>query len=91
MHSISKHGANIMGSSYQPAKNDKLENILNTVQLCPSELSPGIQYADFIARSVWQHHEQQKRDRYNKINNLWEHDGDKVYDDTMFPSITNWK
>ena len=56
-----KHGTNITDFLYQPSKNDKLENILNTIQLCPSELSPGIQCADFIARSVWQYHEKKQQ------------------------------
>ena len=34
-----KHGTNITGFLYQPSKNDKLENILNTIQFCTSELS----------------------------------------------------
>lgn len=87
MHSISGHGAHMPGFDYQQFKNDKLENILNTVQFCPSELSPGIQYADFIARSVWQHHEKHKSDRYNEIASIWERAGDSTYGDFVFTAV----
>ncbi len=91
IHAFRKNDTNIQGFLYHPSKNDKLENILNTIQLCPSELSPGIQCADFIARSVWQHHEHEKNNRYEQIEPLWEHTSDSIYGDSIIPSIEKWK
>jgi len=84
-------GTNISGFRYQPSQNTKLENVLNTIQLCPSELSPGLQCTDFIARSVWQHKEKGKSNRYNEIDSLWEHTETSTYKDSVYPSLYKWK
>ena len=88
---IRRNGVNIYGANYQPAKDSKLENVLNTVLLCPSESSPGIQCADFISRAVWQHREKNKSRRYDEIEPLWERAADAVYSDTIFPAMSKWK
>ncbi|MCH7647327.1 MAG: DUF3800 domain-containing protein [Thaumarchaeota archaeon] len=91
--SFRRVGTEIKGWNYLPRKTDKLTNVLNTINLCPSELSPGIQLADFIARSVWQHYEKQKNRRYEELNSLWDFDEKKqiYYRDSVVPSIIKWK
>ena len=90
MHSFRENGVNVTG--YNPAYNNKLTNLLNTLMLCPSELSPGIQCADFIARAVWLRHMYGKTKRYDQIDVLWECiDESTTYKDTIFPSKHNWK
>lgn len=87
IHEIRKRGVGIPGILRQPPYNSKLENVLNTIQFCPSELSPGIQYADFVAKSVWNHREWGKSDRYSQIDPLWDRDGETVHRDTAFPCM----
>ncbi|HXT83845.1 MAG TPA: DUF3800 domain-containing protein [Verrucomicrobiae bacterium] len=92
MHGFRRHGIMRRGGGYQPMYEDKLENILNTINLSPSEMSPGLQLADFCARSIWQHHEHNKSDRYTEISSLWEYDerASRTYTETIFPSRSKW-
>lgn len=88
-----RFGTEIKGWKYRPTKTDKLTNVLNTINLCPSELSSGIQLADFIARSVWQHYEGQKSRRYQEIDLFWDFDKENniTYRDSVVPDYSKWK
>ena len=57
----------------QPSS-DKLRNILNNVNFCPSHLSPGLQLADFAASAIWQKYERGNDEFYKLIEPLWEND-----------------
>lgn len=86
IYEFKKYGTRYASKRYAPSKMVDLHNVLNTIQFCPSELSPGIQCADFVARAIWNHHERGKSDRYRQIEPLWERDGEKTYGDTALPS-----
>lgn len=49
----------------------KLTNIMDSVLFTPSEMSPGIQIADFIAYAIWCHYEYGNSRRYNEIKHLF--------------------
>jgi len=93
MTSFRRVGTEIKGWKYQPSKTDKLLNVLNTINLCPSELSPGIQLADFVARSVWQRYEREKGRRYDEIAPFWDVDQTNkiTYSDSIVPARSKWK
>ncbi|RNJ76150.1 MAG: DUF3800 domain-containing protein [Nitrosopumilus sp. D6] len=82
---IRQSGVKITGYYYQPTRNSKLENILNTILFCPSDVSPGIQCVDFIVHSIWNHREKNKSNRYDQIEPLWICDEYAANKDTVFP------
>ena len=84
--SFRRHGIILYGRNYQPNVKPDLGNLLNTINLSPSEASPGIQLSDFIARSYWQHFEHKKSNRFNQISHL----GDKDYEPVIIPSKYKW-
>lgn len=51
-------------------KGSKLTNIMDSVLFTPSEMSPGIQIADFIAYAIWSDHEYGNSRRWNQIKHL---------------------
>lgn len=53
---------------------DKLKNILNNINFCPSHLSPGLQLADFAASAIWHKYERDNDEFYKLIEPLWEDD-----------------
>lgn len=81
-----RNGINIRGTTYQPRVN-KLENILNNVNFCPSYMSSGLQLADFVASAVWRKTERNDGSYYGKLLNLWDLDSVRNirYFDTLFP------
>ena len=70
----------------QPSS-DKLKNILNNINFCPSHLSPGLQLADFAASAVWQKYERGNDEFYKIIEPLWEADqaSQTTYRDSLIP------
>ena len=70
----------------QPSS-DKLENILNNINFCPSHLSPGLQLADFAAGAVWQRYERGNDEFYKIIESLWEDEqaSQAIYRDSLIP------
>lgn len=68
-----RYGIEIRGFSYQP-RTDRLPNILNNVNFCPSHLSAGIQLSDFIASAIWRNYERNDSEFYKMIDPLWEFD-----------------
>ncbi len=79
--SFRKNGIGI-GPQRRP---DRLDNILNNINFCPSHLSPGLQLADFAASAVWQKHERGNDEFYKIIEPLWEDDqaSQKTYRDSL--------
>ena len=91
MQNFRRNGIMIKGWRYQP-RDDKLENVLNTLNLCPSEMSAGLQLTDFCARAIWQHLQRNESQQFKQIDVLFEVDADngKKYDLTIFPSVYKW-
>lgn len=81
-----RYGIVLTGANYTPKKDDNLGNLLNTINMASSETSPGIQLADFCSRSVWQHFEHGKSNRFNQIAMF----GDGHYEPSIVPSIHRW-
>jgi hypothetical protein len=46
-------------------------NIMDTITMSPSEMSPGIQLADYVAYVTRHEHEYGNSDRYEEISHLW--------------------
>lgn len=46
-------------------------NIMDTITMSPSEMSPGIQLADYVAYVTRHEHEYGSSDRYEEISDLW--------------------
>jgi hypothetical protein len=81
-----RYGIVLTGQNYRPRMDDTLGNLLNTINMSGSETSPGIQLADFCSRSVWQHFEHEKSNRFNQISML----GDGNYEPSIFPPKHRW-
>lgn len=64
-------GIKLGGVNYLPGSDRMLKNVLNSVGFSPSQMSPGIQLADFIAYATWSHFERSKSRRYEQISGLW--------------------
>lgn len=92
MHRFRSSGAERRGMEHQPFFTDKLENVLNTINLCPSEMSSGIQLADFCAKALWLHREKSISARFNQIEQLYENDSasGRKFPDTIFPNTSKW-
>lgn len=58
------------GISIIKDKGSRIPRIMDSVALTPSELSPGIQIADFIAYSVFSKYNRDKGDRFEEISHL---------------------
>jgi len=78
-------GIIIRGSAYQPRYIEKLDRILNTISFLDSDLSTGIQLADVCCRTVWQHFEHGKSNRFNQLAPLWNRDKNRIYEPSLVP------
>jgi hypothetical protein len=78
-------GIIIRGWNYQPMYEEHLERILNTIGFSDSDLSTGIQLADVCCRTVWQHFEHGKSDRFKQLATLWNRDNDRIYEPSVVP------
>jgi len=78
-------GIIIRGFLYNPMYTDRIGRVLNTINFTDSNMSPGIQLADFICRTTWQHYERSKSQRFKQISPLWNRDGTRIYEPSMFP------
>jgi hypothetical protein len=79
------YGVLIKGWNYQPQINDKLERILNTIAFADSSTCAGIQLADFCCRTVWQHYEQTKSNRFTQLATLWDGNAYRKYEPSLIP------
>lgn len=68
-----RFGINIPSASFM-AQTDYLPNILNNINFCPSDMSTGLQLADFVASAVWRKYERSDSRWYDKLDSLWEYD-----------------
>lgn len=85
-------GAELRGTNHSPHYIDTLPNVLNSINLCPSEMSPGIQLTDFCAKAIWLYRERGIDSRFNQIKTLYEINTSnaRLYDDTVFPNPAEW-
>lgn len=83
--SFKRDGIILRGFHYRPRYRVKIDNIINTVNIANSNMTPGIQLADFICRTTWQHFERNKSRRFNQISKLWDRDDSRVYEPVIFP------
>jgi hypothetical protein len=77
----------IRGASYQPRFTERIERILNTLNVASSAMAPGLQLADFCSRSTWLHFERKKSNRFNQLSSLWDRDANRVYEPSVFPKM----
>lgn len=84
--SFRRYGIVLTGENYRPFRDDNLRNLLNTINMAPSETSPSIQLADFCSRAVWQHFEHGKSNRFNQISFL----GDGGFEPSIVPAKHRW-
>lgn len=78
-------GIIMRGSSYQPGYDEKLDRVLNNIDFLDSETSAGIQLADTCCRTVWQHFEHMKSNRFIQLASLWDREGNTVYEPSVIP------
>ncbi len=91
IHGLKRYGAAIRGFNYQPWYEDKLERILNAVNMSPSEMSTGIQLVDVCSRSIWSHFEKGKSNRFHQLEPFFDRDGNHVYEPSVVPPRSRWK
>jgi len=75
VHDFRRKGTVNQGLLYRSSKINRLERILNAISFTPSEMSPGIQLADFISRTTWLHFERNKSRRFNQLRHWDAHNG----------------
>lgn len=63
-----KNGIIIRGFTYQPRYMEKILRVLDTISFTDSNMSAGIQLADFCARTTWQHFERNKSRRFKQLS-----------------------
>ena len=78
-------GIIIRGFLYNPTYTDRIDRVLNTINFTDSSMSPGIQLADFVCRTTWQHYERSKSQRFKQISKLWNRDETRIYEPSVFP------
>jgi len=59
------------GISITKDKGSRVPRIMDSVALTPSEMSPGVQIADFVAYAVLSKYDRDKGDRFQEISHLW--------------------
>ena len=65
----------------------KIPRIMDSAMTTPSEMSPGVQLADFVAYVTWCHYERDQSDRYQQINQLWrDPSGDQFTEPSLLPA-----
>ena len=80
-----KDGIIIRGWKYQPFYREKIARIIDTINFTDSNVSSGIQLADFCARTTWQHYERKKSMRFQQLSHLWDRAGSTTYEPSVFP------
>jgi hypothetical protein len=80
-----KNGIIIRGFTYQPMYIERINRIVDTINFTDSNVSSGIQLADFCARTTWQHYERNKSKRFQQISLLWDRVGYRIYEPSVFP------
>ena len=80
-----KNGIIIRGFNYQPRYVERIGRVLDTINFTDSNMSAGIQLADFCARTTWQHFEKNKSERFNQLSDLWDRDDGRIYEPVVFP------
>lgn len=86
-----KYGIEIRGVNHQPAKEDKLERIVNTINFAESHMSAGIQMADVCSRVIWGHFERGLSDRYEQLRPVFDHVGGRTYEPVISPLKSDWR
>lgn len=79
-------GTEIRGWSYNPQYRDRLDRILNTITFANSSITTGIQLADVCCRTVWQHYERGKSERFEQMTPFWNRESNgKIYEPSIIP------
>lgn len=84
VHEFRTTGTAIRGLYYQPSRINHLERILNAISFTPSEMSPGIQLADFVGRTTWLHFERNKSRRFTQLIH-WDEHNSVQYEPCVIP------
>jgi hypothetical protein len=80
-----RNGIIIRGYNYRPQYIEKIDRIIDTINFTDSDVSSGIQLADFCARTTWQHYERNKSRRFQELSVLWDRVGNTIYEPSVFP------
>lgn len=86
IHNFRRYGITLRGWNYQPAKENRLERVLNTVGFTPSEMSSGIQLVDVCSRATWAHFALEKSRRFDQLSAFWDRHESRTYEPVVFPS-----
>ncbi len=86
IHRSRRTGLSFRGMSYQPSYNAIPTRINGTVNFSPSELSTGIQLADFCSGIVWRRYEKGEDARFNRIEPLFYRVGSRRYEPSVVPA-----
>jgi len=86
IHRSRRTGLSFRGMSYQPSYDSIPTRINGTVNFSPSELSTGIQLADFCSGVVWRKYERGEDDRFNRIEPLFYRVGPRRYEPSVVPA-----
>lgn len=86
IHDSRQTGLIFRGSSYQPRYDGRPTRINGSVNFSPSELSTGIQLADFCAGVVWRKYERAEDARFNLIEPLFYRVGNRRYEPSLVPA-----
>jgi hypothetical protein len=86
IHRSRRTGLSFRGMSYQPSYDSIPTRINGTVNFSPSELSTGIQLADFCAGVVWRKYERGEDARFNRIEPLFYRVGPRRYEPSVVPA-----
>ncbi len=71
VHQARSYGIKVGGINYMPRSDRKLSFVLNSVGFSPSQMSPGIQLADFVAYALFSAHERNRRNRLEQLGPFW--------------------
>lgn len=71
VHRARQDGISLGGANYLRDNDRRLENILNSVTFTPSEMSPGIQLADYVAYATYSAFERGRSNRFDQVGHLW--------------------
>jgi hypothetical protein len=81
-----RDGAIIRGHQYDPRYSEHFEPIINSLLFSKSEESPGIQLADFVAKTAWYHFAYNKSDRFTQIKHLFDRSAQgRVFEPCVIP------
>lgn len=65
------HSAKSKGIGEKQNTGSKIPRIMDSVAITPSEMSPGVQIADFVAYATFSAVERGKRERFEEISDQW--------------------